>query len=91
MKVANEVASAPDQSVRMPSDAMRDWRTESPAVPCTCSVVLNASIGVIRIRKRAAAHDAHIVFVPSPMKVTPASSASMPALAAVSPKRDSGA
>eukprot|EP00962_Isochrysis_galbana_P054694 scaffold26294_cov112-Isochrysis_galbana.AAC.3 len=82
---------APAYSVRRPSSAMRAERTAMPAAPCTCSTVLKVSIGVSRMRKQAAAHEAKNVLAASEIHGMSSRSASVPALAAVSPKRERGA
>ena len=59
----------------------------------TCMIVLQASIGMSTIRKPAAAVDAARVLMPTGRLVVASklsSRESVPALAAVSPKRDSG-
>ena len=44
-----------------PLFAMRSLRIAMPAAPSTCRVVLKVSMGVIKMRKSAAANDAHRV------------------------------
>eukprot|EP00967_Tisochrysis_lutea_P137881 scaffold248175_cov32-Tisochrysis_lutea.AAC.2 len=75
----------------MPSSAILDDSTAIPAAPCTCRTVLRVSIGVSSMRKSAAAHDATNVLAASESQGTSSRRASVPALAAVSPKRESGA
>ena len=80
----------PWKSTGTPSASTFCFTCSNPDEPCTCSVVLNASIGVMRMRKPAAAHDEQNVFAASGI-ATLARRESISALAAVSPKREIGA
>ena len=69
------------------------FRIANPGFPCVCKVVFSVSIGVKIILKPAAAREAKIVLTNAGrcfMYEFDWSNARIPALAAVSPKRETG-
>lgn len=90
-KVAAAVANAPHHRHPIPFSMILSLNSFSPALPPrVCCVVLSVSIGVKVMRKAAEDRLAAIVLMRTG-QVKDSSRASIPAFAAVSPKRDKGA